>query len=180
MSAIADAVRAALGADVLGEDPAFGSPTLDVAATRWADAARAVRDAGATYFDLLAAYDLEAEGTAVVLHVSRPDASEHLLLRARVPHGTAVPTLVDVYAGAAWHEREAHEMYGVAFLGHEPLEPLLLHPSAPATPLRKDVVLVARPTTPWPGDKDPADSTGRPRRRTPPPGVPADWPREGS
>lgn len=180
MSAIVEAVRAALGDAVLGEEPGFGSRTLDVAPDRWADAARAARDAGATYFDLLAAYDLGAEGTAVVVHVSRPDASDHLLLRTRAAaEGAAVPTLVEVYAGAAWHEREAHEMLGVGFSGHAPLEPLLLHPSAPATPLRKEVVLVARPTTPWPGDKDPADSTGRPRRRTPPPGVPADWPREG-
>lgn len=180
MSALADAVRAGLGTGVLGEDAGFGSRTLEVAPDHWADAARAALQAGATYFDLLAAYDLEADGLAVVVHVARPDASDHLLLRTRVDRDGAVPTLVDVYAGAAWHEREAHEMLGVRFTGHEPLRPLLLDASSPATPLRKDVVLVARPTTPWPGDKDPADSTGRPRRRTPPPGVPADWPREGS
>ncbi|HET7901546.1 MAG TPA: NADH-quinone oxidoreductase subunit C [Candidatus Nanopelagicales bacterium] len=181
MSAIVDAVRSALGEAVLGADAGFGSTTLDVAPARWADAARAARDAGATYFDMLAAYDLEADGFAVVAHLSRPDAADHLLLRTRVDRDAPqVPTLVEVYAGAAWHEREAHEMLGVSFAGHEPLAPLLLDPSAPATPLRKDVLLVARPSTPWPGDKDPADSTGRPRRRTPPPGVPADRPREGA
>lgn len=180
MTALADGVRASLGDAVVGADPGFGTETLDVAPGRWADAARAARDSGASYFDLLAAYDLGDDRLAVVAHLSRPDASEHLLLRTAVEAGGAVPTLVDVYGGAAWHEREAHEMLGVRFEGHEPLDPLLLDPSAPATPLRKDVVLVARPETPWPGDKDPADSTGRPRRRTPPPGVPADWPREGS
>jgi NADH-quinone oxidoreductase subunit C len=180
VSGLGAAVREALGDAVLAEDPGFGSRTLDVAPHRWADAARAARDAGATYFDMLAAYDLDGDALAVVVHLARPDASEHLLLRTSVGRDGEVPTLVDVYAGAAWHEREAHEMLGVGFAGHAPLEPLLLHPSAPATPLRKDVVLVARPTTPWPGDKDPADSTGRPRRRTPPPGVPADWPGEGA
>jgi NADH-quinone oxidoreductase subunit C len=181
MSSIAAAVRTALGADVLGEDPGFGSATLDVAAGRWVDAARAARDAGASFLDLLTAYDLEEDGFAVVVHVSRPDASDHLLLRARVPRAVpSLPSLVEVYVGAAWHERETHEMFGVGFDGNEGLTPLLLAPGTVATPLRKDVVLVARPETPWPGDKDPADSTGRQRRRTPPPGVPADWPRAGS
>lgn len=178
MSALADRVRAVLGDGVLAEDPGFGPVTLDVAPGRWADAAAAALEAGATFFDLLTAYDLEADGFAVVAHLSRPDASDHLLLRTRVPReAPVVPSLVARYAGAAWHERETHEMYGVRFEGHDPLEPLLLDGRAPSTPLRKDVVLVARPSTPWPGDKDPADSTGRPRRRIPPPGVPADWPR---
>ena len=175
MSAVAAAVRSALGGDVLAEDAGFGSVTLDVVAGRWVDAVAAAAQAGATYLDLLTAYDLEAEGFAVVVHVTVPDASEHVLLRARVPRDDPrLPTLTTLHRGAAWHEREAHEMYGVDFTGHDDPAPLLLHPDGVVTPLRKDVLLAARATTPWPGDVDPGDSGGRPRRRTPPPGVPVE------
>lgn len=178
MSALVEAVRAAVGQEPATGELGAGAPVLDVAAARWHDAAAAALGAGAAFFDLLTAYDLEESGFAVVLHVSLPDASDHLLLRTAVPRDEpVVGSVVDLWPGAAWHERETHEMYGVRFAGHDALEPLLLAGSTAVHPLRKDVVLVARPSRPWPGDKDPADSTGRPRRRTPPPGVPADWPR---
>jgi NADH-quinone oxidoreductase subunit C len=177
VSAVAAAVRAALGTDVLGDEAGFGSPTLDVAATRWADAASAASDAGATYLDLLTAYDLGADGFAVVAHVSTPDARDHLLLRARVPReAPVVPSLTAVHRGAAWHERETHEMYGVQFAGHADPAPLLLAPGTVPTPLRKDVYLAPRSARPWPGHADPGDSSGRARRRTPPPGVPEEQP----
>ena len=176
MSAVTDAVRSALGPDVLAADAGFGSPTLDVAVERWAVAVAAAYDAGATYLDLLTAYDLEGDGFAVVAHVCTPDASDHLLLRTRVPRDAAsLPTLTGIHRGAAWHERETHEMFGIGFLGHVGLDPLLLDPDVVTTPLRKDALLMARLAAPWPGDVDPGDTAGRPRRRTPPPGVPVDW-----
>jgi Ni,Fe-hydrogenase III large subunit len=38
-----------------------------------------------------------------------------------------VPTVVDLAGGAGWDEREAHDLYGVRFDGHEPLRPLVDH-----------------------------------------------------
>ncbi len=38
-----------------------------------------------------------------------------------------VPTIVDLAPAAAWDEREAHDLYGVEFAGHEPLRPLVDH-----------------------------------------------------
>ena len=51
----------------------------------------------------------------------------------------AVPTIVDIAPAAGWDEREAHDLYGVGFDGHEPLRPLVDHdgPVAQfATPVR--------------------------------------------
>ena len=175
---VVDALSAALGTALLGVEPGFGPPTLDVAPGSWVEALGAARVAGAEFFDLLTAYDLGDEGFAVVAHVATPDVSEHVLLRTRVDrdHPT-LATATGAYAGAAWHERETHEMFGIEFLGHAGLAPLLLSPGAPAAPLRKDTVLVARAARPWPGEKDPADSGGRGRRRRSlPPGVPDSWP----
>jgi Ni,Fe-hydrogenase III large subunit len=43
--------------------------------------------------------------------------------------GDAAPTtLVDLVPAAGWDEREAHDLYGLRFDGHEPLRPLVAHP----------------------------------------------------
>jgi Ni,Fe-hydrogenase III large subunit len=41
--------------------------------------------------------------------------------------GGDVPTIVDLAPSAGWDEREAHDLYGVSFHGHEPLRPLVDH-----------------------------------------------------
>ncbi len=43
-----------------------------------------------------------------------------------VADGT-VPSLVDLAPAAGWDEREAHDLHGVEFAGHEPLRPLVDH-----------------------------------------------------
>jgi NADH-quinone oxidoreductase subunit C len=181
VSAVAAAV---VGALEPGEGTAydgFGPVTVDVPRDRWVEALEAAKAAGALFFDLLTAYDLGPEGFAVVVHVATADAHDHVLLRTTVPREDAVlPTATGVYPGAAWHERETHEMFGVGFTGHDPIDPLLLPEGFGAAPLRKDFVLAARAARPWPGEKDPSDSDGRARRRTLPPGVPTDWPEAGA
>ncbi|RDI75328.1 NiFe-hydrogenase III large subunit [Gaiella occulta] len=42
-------------------------------------------------------------------------------------HEGTVPTIVDLAPAAGWDEREAHDLYGVGFDGHEPLRPLVDH-----------------------------------------------------
>ena len=178
MSTIAAAVRAGVAeATVLD---AFASVTVDVPRESWVPALTAAYDGGATYFDFLTAYDELAAGFVVVVHASTPDAHDHVLVRARLPRDDAsIATAVAVYRGASWHERETHEMFGVTFTGTADDAALLLPPGFSGHPLRKDFVLASRVAKPWPGDKDPADSTGKPRRRTLPPGVPAEWPAQG-
>jgi len=39
----------------------------------------------------------------------------------------AVPSIVDLVPAAGWDEREAHDLYGVRFEGHEPMRPLVDH-----------------------------------------------------
>ena len=177
MTTLADAVVAAVASPDAATSAGFGPATVDVPRELWVEALGAARAAGAVFFDLLTAYDLGPDGFAVVAHVSTADAHDHVLLRSRVPReDAALPTATGVYRGAAWHERETHEMFGVDFVGNGRLDPLLLPPGFGAAPLRKDFVLAARVARPWPGESDPSDSGGRVRRRVLPPGVPADWP----
>ncbi|MET8682271.1 NADH-quinone oxidoreductase subunit C [Streptomyces sp. NPDC004647] len=102
-------------------------------------------------------------------------APRRLLVRTTVPHDApALPTASGVYAGADWHERETHEMFGVDFTGHPHLVPLLLPEGFEGHPLRKDFVLAARVVKAWPGAKEPGESEhgGPKRRQMLPPGVP--------
>lgn len=43
-----------------------------------------------------------------------------------------VPSIVGLVGAAGWDEREAHDLHGLDFAGHEPLRPLVDHPAAPA------------------------------------------------
>jgi NADH-quinone oxidoreductase subunit C len=59
-----------------------------------------------------------------------------------------------VYAGANWHERECHEMFGIGFNGHPDLRNMYLPTEFEGYPLRKDFPLLARMVKPWPGIVD--------------------------
>ncbi|MEU0428285.1 NADH-quinone oxidoreductase subunit C, partial [Streptomyces canus] len=150
--------------------------TVDVPPTTWLTALRVARDElGCTYFDWLSAVDEPGTGFRVAAHVAALSPVRRLLLRTTISHETPVlPTAVDIYAGAAWHERETHEMFGVTFEGHPSLNHLLLPETFEGHPLRKDFVLAARVAKAWPGAKEPGESEhgGPKRRQMLPPGVP--------
>ena len=154
--------------DVVGAGAVVSATaTADVPREQWAEAARAVRDdveLDARYFDVLLGVDLLDDGFELVLRVWSVTGRHGVHLRTRCPRDDArVPSLADVFAGAAWHERETAEMLGVAFDGHPGLEPLLLPTGFPGHPLRKEFVL-ARRQAPWPGAVEPGSDTPSPRR----------------
>ncbi len=173
--------------ELLGDEvrcsTSYEQVTVDVPRDGWLAAVTNVRDGlGLTYFDFLTAVDELDAGLDVVLRLWSPAGRYGLLLRTRCPRDDArAPSIVGVFAGAAWHERQVGEMFGVGFDGHPGLTPLLLPDGFEGNPLRKDFVLSARVDKAWPGAKEPgesdADLARAPRRRKSlPPGVPGTWP----
>jgi Ni,Fe-hydrogenase III large subunit len=81
--------------------------------------------AGARFGGLYAS----ADGTSVRAVLVGADGSLELE-NVAVVEGR-VPTLVDLLPAADWDEREAADLYGIGFDGHEPLRPLVAHPAAP-------------------------------------------------
>jgi NADH-quinone oxidoreductase subunit C len=76
-------------------------------------------------------------------------------IKADVPDDAPViDSWVSVYAGANWHERECHEMFGIGFNGHPDLRNMYLPTDFEGHPLRKDFPLLARLVKPWPGIVD--------------------------
>jgi NADH-quinone oxidoreductase subunit C len=161
---------------------AYDQITVDVPRGAWLAAVTAVRDAlGLTFFDLLTAVDEQAAGFDVVLRLWSPVGRYGLLLRTRCPRDDAtVASLAGVFRGAAWHERQVREMFGIDFDGHPAPTRLLLPDGFEGHPLRKEFVLASRVAKAWPGAKDPGESdsdlvTTRRRRKNLPPGVPPEW-----
>jgi NADH-quinone oxidoreductase subunit C len=187
----AEEVAEAFGGDEEASyDEGFGPLTVTVPAPRWRESLTIARDGlGCAFFDWLSAVDELAEGFAVVCHLaSLRDGVRHLLVRTTLPREEPVlASAAGIFAGAAWHERETAEMFGITFseAPEPPTRHLLLPEEFEGHPLRKDFVLASRVAKPWPGAKEPGESDehgGSPsRRRTRPPGVPDDetWgPRE--
>jgi NADH-quinone oxidoreductase subunit C len=157
----------------------FARATVDVPPPAWAPALRAARDDPELvmdFFDWLSAVDEQGDGFRVVAHLWSTTARHGVLVRTLLPPEVpALASVVDLYPGAAWHERETYEMFGIGFTGHPELAPLLLPPEFEGHPLRKDFVLASRVAKPWPGAKEPGESHAGGGRRQPmrPPGVPA-------
>lgn len=158
-------------ADVVGGDvvPAVDTVKVSVPADRWVDALTAARDQlGLIFFSWLSGVDWSNE-----VAVGDPPAEPveerfevlctvgELVEGRRVTFSTVLTkdapvldTLVGVYAGANWHERECHEMLGIEFRGHPDLENLYLPDSFVGNPLRKSFRLLSREVKPWPGKVD--------------------------
>jgi NADH-quinone oxidoreductase subunit C len=78
-----------------------------------------------------------------------------ITLKADVPDDNpVVDSWIQVYAGANWHERETHEMFGIGFNGHNDLRNMYLPGGFEGYPMRKDFPLLARMVKPWPGIVD--------------------------
>ena len=152
--------------------------TVDVPPAAWAPAVTGARDSlGCDFFDWLSAVDEAEQGYRVVAHVWSTARRYGLLVRTLLPRSApALASIVGLYPGAAWAERETFEMFGIDFTGHPGLAPLLLAPEFEGHPLRKDFVLASRVVKPWPGAVEPGESTAETGsgRRQPmrPPGVP--------
>ena len=135
----------------------------------WVDAHLTARDdLDLVYFSWLSAIDwsnevqvgdpLEEEveeRIELLSALSNVTDGQILFLSTDLSHDSPrIPTLVEVYAGAEWHEREAHEMYGVDFEGHPNLIHIYLPSDFIGNPLRKDYPLLSREVKPWPGKVD--------------------------
>ena len=85
------------------------------------------------------ALPLPEDEIEVVYDFNHFESRHRVVLRVRTPRSQPqVPTLQNIYPIAHWHEREAHDFFGIVFTGHPYLVPLLLPKDADFHPLLKD------------------------------------------
>lgn len=110
-----------------------------VPAEGWQAAAHVAKQTlGCAFFNFLTAIDWKADGLEVVAWVDRVDPLLSVQLRTRLGPGVAAcPSLVAVYRGADWMERECFDMFGVRFDGHPDQRRILLADDWEGHPLLK-------------------------------------------
>lgn len=159
-----EAIRAHAHAAIQPATDATGVATWDTLAAHWRAVAEAVAVVGGQ-LDWLTGVDLGGEIQVVAMFISDDESA---LVRTRIGYSEELPTVSDLFASAAWQERETAEMLGVIFAGGDTRR-LLLPESVEGHPLRRDFPLAARLHTPWPG--------AEPGRRARVSGINPEWQR---
>jgi NADH-quinone oxidoreductase subunit C len=122
--------------------------TLLVARERIIEALTAARDRGFILLSDLTALDHHPQEPRfeVVYLLTSLDPPARLRLKVPAPgDDPTVPSVVGVFGGANWLEREVFDMFGIRFPGHPDLKRILMPDDWEGHPLRKDFPLVEEP-----------------------------------
>ena len=132
------------GGELLDTGSQHGDEWARIRRDAWVTVATFLRDDPATKMEMftdLTVVDRFATEPRfdVVLHLYSVSLKQRVRLYAGVPEeDPTLETLVPVWAGANWFEREAYDLYGVRFKGHPDLRRILMYPEFVGHPLRKD------------------------------------------
>lgn len=125
-----------------------GELTLHVKREKLEDVARILRDNPKLQFEMCLGVSgvHYPDQTGRELHAVYPLLSmthnRRLRLEVSVPDSDPhIPTLVEVWAGNNWHERETFDMFGIIFDGHAGLTRILMPDDWAGHPQRKDYPL---------------------------------------
>ncbi len=90
--------------------------------------------------DLTALHWPEKPGEEFDIVVNLYSVSKNTRLRVKtaIAEGEAAPSVIDIWQGANWMEREVFDMFGIKFDGHPDLRRILLPEDWPGYPLRKE------------------------------------------
>lgn len=121
-----------------------GDLTAEIDPARIVEICRFLRDDAALAFDFLV--DVTAVdylGTTprfeIVYHLKSLTRGHRLRLKARVSEDDPrIASVVGVWRGADWMERETWDLYGIRFDGHPDLRRIFLYEEFQGHPLRKD------------------------------------------
>lgn len=117
-----------------------------VEAAKLREVATAIRDElGYDYLSSVTAVDYLSDAPnannfiEVVYHLFKSTGGGSLVYKVQVPRDKAVvPSLIDIYPGTDFQEREAWDLYGVKFEGHPDLRRILMWEGFNGHPMRKD------------------------------------------
>ncbi len=181
---IVDALRSGIGDSLLDTHLVPNDDLwVRVSTDAWVETGKTLRDQGFEYFCFLSAIDwmpspfgtgeedpdadpversteivqgYAGGDTRFQVFARLTDVRRHvgITVKADVGESMSIGSWFAIFAGANWHEREASEMFGIAFEGHPDLRNMYLPTDFEGYPLRKDFPLLARMVKPWPGIVD--------------------------
>jgi NADH-quinone oxidoreductase subunit C len=144
MGIVLERLAESFGADILATHSDFGDDTALVRRERIVVILAFLRDDPALRFDF--AMDLtgvdhfgEEPRFEVVYHLYSLEKKHRVRIKVRIPEDDpTIDSAVSVWPGINWYEREAYDMYGIAFRGHPGLKRILMYEGFEGHPLRKD------------------------------------------
>jgi NADH-quinone oxidoreductase subunit D len=130
LDALGQTIVSALPGAASGHAVAFGQLTVSVQADKIVDVVKFLRDDPDCRFvnftDVTAVdYPGREKRFDVIYHLLSPTLNARIRLRVAADETTQVPSIIEVFPGADWFERETYDLYGVIFTGHPDMRRLL-------------------------------------------------------
>lgn len=143
---LGSAIVAALPGAVAGHTVAFGELTLTANAADIVKVATFLRDdprcAFISIIDVTAVdWPAREKRFDVVYHLLSPTKNIRVRVKIQTDEDTPVASIIGVFPGADWFERETYDLYGVLFTGHPDMRRILTDYGFDGHPLRKDFPL---------------------------------------
>ena len=146
LAQLAEKLAGALGSALTERKLVVGELTLAVAPDRILDVLKHLRDDPECEFKILV--DLcgndwpgREKRFDVVYHLLSLTRNMRIRVKAMLGEGEAIKSAIALYPAAGWFEREAFDMYGIAFENHPDLRRILTDYGFSGYPLRKDFPL---------------------------------------
>jgi NADH-quinone oxidoreductase subunit C len=139
-------ITAALKGAVSGHSIAFGELTIQANAADIVKVATFLRDDPRCQFSCfidVTAVDWPGRQKRfdVVYHLLSPAKNNRIRVKIEADETTPIASIIGVYIGADWFEREVYDLYGILFSGHPDMRRLLTDYGFEGYPLRKDFPL---------------------------------------
>ena len=144
-------LQSLLGDKIVKLTHRLGELTLELPAAQWLSCAKLLRDHSALRFEQLidlCGVDYQGYGDgghlgprfAVVTHLLSVSRNQRLRVRVFAPDDDfpRVASVTGVWCSANWFEREAFDLYGILFEGHNDLRRILTDYGFVGHPMRKD------------------------------------------
>jgi NADH-quinone oxidoreductase subunit C len=146
LSAYGQALSGALSSAIRAHYVAVGELTLEAESAEIVRVMTYLRDDPSCEFRILVDicgvdWPQREKRFDVVYHLLSLSRNQRIRVKVQVGEDGAVPSIVVVYPAANWFEREAFDMYGMAFSDHPDLRRILTDYGFSGHPLRKDFPL---------------------------------------
>ena len=147
-------IKSALGDSIIGYEIARGELIVTARLPDLIKAVTFLRDDPACQFisiiDVTAVdWPSREQRFDVVYHFLSPRLNQRIRLKVETDETTPVASLINVFRGADWFERETYDLYGVLFTGHPDMRRILTDYGFEGHPLRKDFPLTGFVEVRW-------------------------------
>ena len=146
LNSLSEHLARALGPTLIETKFAAGELTIAVESSRILDVLKHLRDDSKCEFKILVDlcgndWPTRPQRFDVVYHFLSLTRNQRIRVKAMLGEGEAIKSCVGLYPAAGWFEREAFDMYGIAFEGNPDLRRILTDYGFSGYPLRKDFPL---------------------------------------